>query len=207
MRKIFLIPILALVLLLSGCFESNNYLPLKVGNTWYYTTNMGNKVMYKITRKDKVNQKLCYVMESSQFNPEKGSASNSVEDYLFPDKLSLQLMKRYFLDSGQEFPYDPAKPILHYPLTPGKIWRWKGKQGEIETEYTFKVEGSEKLHSLGKNFNCLKISMTSLKDKSSFLNTRWYANGVGIIKESSVIETAPGQKIEMILELTDYTLK
>jgi len=200
--------LLALILLLStfSCGNSDNLLPLTIGNTWTYASNLSSKIVLKVTRKEKVGGVECYVLESSPEQLGKLVAESATEDYLEPSAKMLIRHKRYFMNDNSEMLYQPPQVILHYPLTPGKTWRWKGKQGKKDAEYSFTAAGEETVHALGRNFKCRKLVMTSGKE-GEYSSTRWYCPGIGIIKEQTVMSSGLGKKLELNLELMDYDLK
>jgi len=199
--------ILVLSLFTLSCLNSRNYQPLKVGNHWYYTTNLGTKTLAKVVRKEKVGNIECYVMEITPEIMGKLVPEKAVEEYLQDGTDMLSRIKKYYMESNTEITYEPALTLIHYPLKVGKNWRWSGKQGKNSGEFNCTVEKFEKIKTMGKTYNCAKIVTTSQKKKVEYESSRWYCRGVGLVKESDFILLPSGDKIEVTMELIDYQLK
>lgn len=199
--------ILTLSLFTISCLGSTNYQPLKVGNSWYYTTSLGTKTLVKVVRKEKAADLDCYVMEITPEILGKLIPEKAMEEYLCPQSDMLSRVKKYFMESNTEIAYEPPQPVIHYPLTPGKSWRWSGKQGKTTTELNSTVEKFETIETMGKSFKCAKVVTTSQKKNVGYANSRWYCKGVGMVKEIDAIVLPNGQKMEVSMELIDYRLK
>jgi len=98
----------------------------------------------------------------------------------------------------------PHMPLLKKPFKEGTSWSWEGKEGEISSEAEFEILGIKSIEAGGRDFEALAVfSETERADGATIRSTRWYAEGIGLVKESMTITNSnfPGTKMRIELEL------
>jgi hypothetical protein len=164
------------------------YFPLKVGYHWEYDSdvNESQKIVlsFKVTGMEKVNGVDCYIYEGFS------GGKSSQKEYYELNKKAL-ICHRRVVNTSLTADLIPPEPMLEYPLTLGKTWKWEGKiTKDVSGTFNFTVAGEEELTTPAGKFETIKISMDgSASDGSAVKSTRWFAPGVGMVKEVSELDT------------------
>jgi hypothetical protein len=180
------------------------YFPLKEGNKWTYDAHISAQgqekdvtMIFSVTGKEKVDNVDCYALQG-----EVDGNKSSVEYYELSDK-GLIAHKRTM--GTQTFQLAPPEPMLDFPLTAGKNWKWSGKVGGADTEMNFTVAAEEDLKVPAGDFKAYKIEMNGNVKQGNLTvkSTRWFAKDVGMLKEISEI----GTQLKVTAELKSKELK
>ena len=215
MKKYMAVALASILLLMFGCSSAgSNYFPMSIGDYWVYRTNFGPKLIVKVVRKEKVKDYDTYAIESYVDVEGEEMPVRSNEDYYAKTDQGILKVKRVVTSDKAEIYFDPPETFLRETLIPGKKWQWKGKQGNVEAEFTCEVAGREKVHLMGRDFDCIKVMREGSpvdRKELKYQIIRWYAPGIGIIREVSVENgLAPDETIKTVtsvFELMDYRVR
>jgi hypothetical protein len=177
-------------------------------------------VPLKVTAKDVINGKLCYVVQGS-FDPPIGGVIKNISMEF--DKTTMYLLRARMLGEYQGFLFRQTSSHSYeflgkpdYPLEVGRECRvietetrittmlGKTQKETKTTNYTYNVEGEEKITVPAGTFKCFKI--VQYDDNGSALNTLWKCDGS---KQYEVkrIDHGTGEVIELMSLNSDKGLK
>jgi hypothetical protein len=89
-----------------------------------------------------------------------------------------------------EAKYEPAKQYLQNPLNTGTKWQWKGKdQTQTERTEQNQVAGFEEVTVPAGKFRAMKVVSEISGAATPMTKTCWYADGVGLVKSTTVGRT------------------
>jgi hypothetical protein len=174
-----------------------DYFPLRVGDTWTYrNTESGGYTWKVLSEEPHEGGTVRYTVEflssvkiNNVFSKENGWVLFHAESY--PEHEGLQAI------------YDPPKQYLPNPLVAGQKWEWTGKDPtQVEHHERNRVSGPETVTVPAGKFRAMKVESEISGASVPLIRTSWYANGVGLIKTTTV----SGQ-IKYGSELTDYSFK
>lgn len=103
------------------------------------------------------------------------------------------------------FSLDPPQLFLKSPFVPGQSWTW---EGEIAGEYvsaTSLIMEPESVETPVGTFETLPVAVTVQSGGESIRTIRWFADGVGIVREQSGMPVR-GQPVMLDIFLVDYEL-
>lgn len=160
--------ILALLLAL----DDKDLFPLKPGSKWIYDAS-GTVVTATVDGTAKVGDKDCTVVKREWDGGSSREYYTVTEDGVFLHRLEA--------DKNVEFANDPV-PRLKFGVKKGDTWTWKfeGQEGKYEHQ------GEEEIEIAAGKFQAVKIHVTATSGDMSYTVTRWYAPGVGLVKEEMV---------------------
>jgi hypothetical protein len=192
------------------------YFPLKEGNQWTYTgeivTSIKGKepmkntteMTFKVTSKAKVGTVDCMLYEGY------------VNDQLFQQEFfeltkdALIAHKRIMFTGEEpvESQMEPPETMIQFPMEAMKSWEWSGKMMDVKTEketktitgsFKFKVAGEEEVETPAGKFKTFRVEMDgTASDGSGASSKRWFAHGVGMVKEVSLVKfDVKGQEEEI----------
>jgi len=215
MKKVLAIVLVAGLLLFCGCSGSgSDYFPLKVGNYWTYRTNFGPKLVIKVIRKEKVKDYDAYALESFVDVEGEDMPIRSNEDYYANTSQGILKVKRVIIEDRAEIFFEPPEVFLRTPLIPGKKWGWEGKQGDIKARFTCEVLGREKIHMMGREFDCIKVIRKGApvdRKELEYQVVRWFVSGIGVVKEvareNGISPDGSINTVTSIFELMDYRVR
>ena len=127
--------------------------------------------------------------------------SDHSECYYMGEQGVMLAARKYGLETQD---IEPHLPLLKKPFTAGTAWEWTGKEGEIESRAEFEIQGIETIEISGRDFEALAVLATvERSDGARIVSTRWYAEGIGLVKEEMTITNSnyPGTKMRIELEL------
>jgi hypothetical protein len=90
----------------------------------------------------------------------------------------------------------PVLPLIKYPATPGKKWKWSGatllKAGKLDMSQDSEVVGIEKVRTPAGTYNAVHVralvnTFLSGKIQSFLTNDFWFASGVGMVQQKATI--------------------
>lgn len=209
-KRKFFIPVFILAFILSlftitGCSNiSKNYYPLKIGNEWLYSTNIGMNLVMKVEERSKINDTDCLVLSSyaGSTDPEKYIQK---EFYAVKGK-DVLCYKRSF-QKGIELILNPPEKMISTNPKIGEKWSWESKDEKFGTKFEFFVEKEEKITLNNKSYDCMKLKVAGSSEGGiNYDISRWFANKIGMVKEVSVI-TRGENKLFVIAELKEYKLE
>jgi hypothetical protein len=161
------------------------YYPVNIGNEWTYENSVGSRTVtltQKIAGTGRVEGVKCYVMDFVR----KDENAHKIFLSLTPD--GIYLNKR-INEGREEMVLNPPRPMLLYPLTPGKWWDWEGKVSpDTRARFRTVVVGEEEVTVPAGKFTALRID---IKRIDSFHNeeehsSRWLVKDVGVVKEGTI---------------------
>lgn len=165
-----------LVLLVLVTADERDLFPLKTGAKWVYDA-AGQELTATVEGTAKVGEKDCLVVKKEW------PGGSSKEYYRVDDKGAF--LCRIDADRTTEFPENPV-PRLRFGLKKGDTWEWKhdGQQGKYEHQ------GEEEVEVPAGKFKCVKVHVAATSGEMKYGVTRWFAPGVGVVKE---VMTRDGQ--------------
>ena len=109
----------------------------------------------------------------------------------------------------------PPVPVIKFPLTIGKTWKWKGNVSSAGSKYEaqadLKVAALETLKTAAGTLKAFRVDMslsTVVEGKPvNAVNSYWFAGGVGLVKQQATINVPGGQKIVIGATVTKYKIK
>jgi hypothetical protein len=210
MKKIVLAAALTVLLLLAGCSSpapEKNYYPIDSAQELSYNYSL------KLTSPEGPSEqasafaikpgaiKRIGSVDCTDFSFLFDGQEDHAECY-FENAEGVFLAERKF---GLEIlPIEPAQPLLKKPYTSGTKWEWSGKEGEVESTLSGLIETIEPVEISGTEYEALRVySETNRSDGAKIISTRWYADGIGPIKEETTITNSnfPGVKMEIKAEM------
>jgi hypothetical protein len=106
---------------------------------------------------------------------------------------------------GQEtVPIDPPQLILPADPAARKTWTWSGVIGNETSRLDAAVEGEETIKVPAGEFKVLRVRVKSTVAGKSGHAVRWYARGVGLVKEEVEIAQKEGEPVRSHSELKSY---
>jgi len=124
------------------------------------------------------------------------------EECFFEENRELFLAGMEF--DGKQVVFSPPLPLLKKPFEAGETWNWAGLEGEHESSAEFEIEGIEILEVFGEEVEAIAVhSFTERSDGPVIDSTKWFAEGIGLVKEEITIvnENFPGMKMKIETEL------
>jgi hypothetical protein len=191
-------------LLPCGCSKplTEDFFPLKVGNSWTYraivdggqgqagteSTPEPVKMELKVTKADKIGTQECMVLEL--FFEDKSESSQ--KEYYARVRDGLAVMRRTY--GKEDMDLNPPELMLKVPPEVGQTWKWSGKCKDAKGDFTFAVEKTEKIKAMDKDFECLKYIIRGMMEGGEKLTSeRWFARNVGMIRESTIMQQGTKQ--------------
>ncbi|MDP1629239.1 MAG: hypothetical protein Q8L57_01315 [bacterium] len=174
--------------------DLNDYFPLAIGNQWRYKVKIGaltaEDLIFQIAYQDEINEKLTYVLQDT----------NAVQSENYEKTPEAVLVHK-----RNDQMFDPPQPIILFPLSAGAQKNWQEETG-ISGE--LKIVKEETVRVPAGKFKAWRIQIEKNDNKGDLISRsiRWFAPGIGMIKEESAI-TVSGKKIKFLAELAEYHLK
>lgn len=187
----------ALSVLSTSMGATPDYLPLKEGTQWTFTTSNGVQMTTKIAGFADVGAVRCAIVETAV-------SGQTSREYIAVDA---EGVKAYMGQAqGQEFRYDPPILRIKLPYKEGDTWTATVNQSGMSATTSFQSIGKERLQTPAGTFDCIKIY--SIVNGAvgpmgpSAISISYYADGIGPVRQ---IMRAGGQ--EMIATLTSTNVK
>lgn len=182
MRRIILS--LMVLLLVFGCVQekSKDYFPLKVGNYWIQTINVSiggetisKTIRLEIKKTEEIEGKTNYIVDYYM------DGEKIQQEYYYMDGTKMVTSKRVL--SGVAVEFEPDQVWYDFG---SDNWKWEGKVGSLDCTSNGELLGTEKVSVPAGEFDSLKTKLTiTCSDGSSATAYRWFADGVGLVKEES----------------------
>lgn len=185
--------------------DKNDYWPMELGNTWTGVATVGKDT--------KMTQEITVTSVKKE-----GNARIATMDYRSDNKsvnveiyrITPTLIERLSGGPNSQMKLTPSLPIIRYPLTAGKSWKWDGSISvngqDIKATSTFTVSGPETVKVTSGTFKAMHVHSELVVEnagaKTKMPNDYWFAPGVGMVKQFADIN---GMKVEV--DITKYKLK
>jgi len=129
-----------------------------------------------------------------------GAVTNT--DLLSVDDHGITCWARINLD-GELVKFNPPQTMIAVPLKEGAAWDFNGQAGELKVQQHYAVVGEDKAEVPAGRFQAYRIHGEQTTPNRMTID-RWFAPGVGIVKDVTTTEDAKGDLLQRIsLELAE----
>jgi len=129
-----------------------------------------------------------------------GAITNT--DLLTVDEHGISCWARINLD-GQLIKLNPPQTMIAAPLKKGAAWDFNGRAGELEVRQHYDVVAEEDIQVPAGKFHAFRI-YGEQRSPSRMTIDRWFASGIGIVKDETTMRAANGDLLQRIsLELME----
>src|ERR1700756_3796044 len=129
-----------------------------------------------------------------------GSITNT--DLVTVDEHGITCWARINLD-GELIKFSPPQTMIAAPLKKGAAWIFDGHAGELRVQQRYDVLGEEKTDVPAGKFQAFRIHGEQTTPNRMIID-RWFAPGVGIVKDVTTMQSAKGDLLQRIsLELAE----
>jgi hypothetical protein len=129
-----------------------------------------------------------------------GTITNT--DLLIVDEHGIICWARVNLD-GELIKFVPPQTIIAAPLKKSASWNFDGRAGELKVQQHYDVLGEEKIDVPAGKFQAFRIHGEQTTPNRMVID-RWFAPGVGIVKDVTTMQDAKGDLLQRIsLELAE----
>jgi hypothetical protein len=104
---------------------------------------------------------------------------------------------------GELVKFDPPQTMIATPLKKGASWDFNGQAGELRVDQHYDVVGDEDIKVPAGGFHAFRIHGEQASPSPMTID-RWFASGVGIVKDVTTMRDANGDLLQRIsLELVE----
>src|SRR5881392_663807 len=129
-----------------------------------------------------------------------GAITNT--DLLTVDERGITCWAKVNLD-GQLVKLNPPQPVIAAPLKKGAAWDFNGRAGELEVRQHYDVVAEEDIQVPAGKFHAFRIHGEQTSPSRMTID-RWFASGIGIVKDETTMRAANGDLLQRIsLELAE----
>jgi len=129
-----------------------------------------------------------------------GTITNT--DLLTVDEHGITCWARVNLD-GELVKFTPPQTMIAAPMRKGTAWNFDGKAGELKVQQRYDVLEEEKIDVPAGQFQAFRIHGEQTTPNRMTID-RWFAPGVGIVKDITTMQDAKGDLLQRIsLELAE----
>jgi hypothetical protein len=129
-----------------------------------------------------------------------GAITNT--DLLTVDDHGIVCWARINLD-GELVKFSPPQTMIVDPIKKGAGWDFNGQVGELKVQQHYDVLGEEKIDVPAGKFHAFRIHGEQTSPNRMIID-RWFAPGVGIVKDVTTMQDAKGDLLQRIsLELAE----
>ena len=129
-----------------------------------------------------------------------GTITNT--DLLTIDEHGITCWARVNLD-GEFVKFSPPQTMIAAPLKKGAGWNFDGQAGDLKVQQHYDVLGEEKIDVPAGKFQAFRIHGEQTTPNRMTID-RWFAPGVGIVKDVTTMQDAKGDLLQRIsLELAE----
>jgi hypothetical protein len=118
-------------------------------------------------------------------------------DLLTVDDHGIVCRARINLD-GELVKFDSPQTMIAAPLKKGASWDFNGKAGEVSVRQHYEVVGEEDIRVPAGSFHAFRIYGEQTSPSRMTID-RWFAIGVGIVKDVTAMRAANGDLLQRIL--------
>jgi hypothetical protein len=101
---------------------------------------------------------------------------------------------------------DPPQTILPPDPAPGKTWAWSGVVSNTATRIDATAEAEETVRVPAGEFKALRVRVVTTSERGAGRAVRWFATGVGLVKEEVEIDVKNGPPVRTRAELKTYRI-
>ena len=124
-----------------------------------------------------------------------GAITNT--DLLTVDEHGISCWARINLD-GQLIKLNPPQTMIAAPLKKGAAWDFNGRAGELEVRQHYDVVAEEDIQVPAGKFHAFRIHGEQTSPSRMIID-RWFASGIGIVKDETTMRAANGDLLQRIL--------
>ncbi len=106
----------------------------------------------------------------------------------------------------EEIFLDPPQLVLPADPVTKKTWTWSGTLGYDAAKVTSRVEAEETVRVPAGEFKALRVRVRTETFRGKGETTRWYAAGVGLVKEETRIEVKNDKPVRTSLTLKSHRI-
>lgn len=187
MTKRILTTLLIAGVLPAYAFVAENLFPAKAGATWHFKGKAGPQEfspVCKVISSKTAGGKTVVVMKWT-------ANGASIQDETY--HVTAGSVSRVSSGVGGSNKINPPIPVIKYPATVGKSWKWSGSvttQGRaIPGTATIKVAARETIKTEAGSFNAYRVDMELVMSSGGqtvrLPNSYWFAPGKGMVKQSA----------------------
>jgi hypothetical protein len=104
---------------------------------------------------------------------------------------------------GELVKFDPPQRLIATPLKKGAGWDFNGQAGELKVNQHYDVVGEEDINVPAGEFHAFRIHGEQTSPSLMTID-RWFASGIGIVKDVTTMRAANGDLLQRIsLELVE----
>src|SRR6266480_4040586 len=203
-----------------GCFGISSVfaapvIPTAPGTSWRYnmTEEIGKGLNLSNLKPDadgKIRLPVLYRLEGTEDVDGKDllkfemhrAATITNTDLLAVDEHGITCWARVNLD-GELVKFSPPQTMIAAPLKKAAAWNFDGQAGELKVQQHYDVVGEEKVNVPAGKFQAFRIRGEQTTPNRMTID-RWFAPGVGIVKDVTTMQDAKGDLLQRIsLELTE----
>jgi hypothetical protein len=194
---------------------ADSLVPTAPGTSWRYnmTEEVGKEFRVSNVKTDadgKIRLPVLYRLEGTENVDGKdllkfemhraGTVTNT--DLLIVDDHGIFCCARVNLD-GELIKFDPPQTMIAVPLKKGAAWDFNGQAGELKVQQHYDVVAEETIEVPAGKFQTFRIHGEQTSPNRMLID-RWFAPGVGIVKDVTTMQNANGDLLQRIsLELTE----
>jgi hypothetical protein len=190
-------------------------IPTAVGTGWRYnmTEEVGKGLNVPNAKPDadgKIRQPVLYRIDGTEnidgkdllkFEMHRAGAITNT-DILAVDEHGIICWARINLD-GELVRFNPPQTTIATPLKKGGSWDFNGQAGELKVHQHYDVLGEEDIEVPAGEFHAFHIRGEQTSPSSMTID-RWFATGIGIVKDVTTMRAAKGDLLQRIsLELAE----
>jgi hypothetical protein len=190
-------------------------IPIAPGTSWRYnmTEEVGKGFSLSNLRADtdgKIRLPVLYRVEGTEnvdgkdllkFEMHRAGAITNT-DLLSVDDQGITCWARINLD-GELVKFNPPQTMIAVPLKKGAAWDFDGQAGELKVQQHYDVLGEEEIDVPAGKFHAYRIHGEQTTPNRMTID-RWFAPGVGIVKDVTTMQDAKGDLLQRIsLELAE----
>jgi hypothetical protein len=190
-------------------------IPTAIGTSWRYnmTEEVGKGLTVPNSKPDtdgKIRLPVVYRIDGTEdidgkdlfkFEMHRGSAITNT-DLLGVNDQGIICWARINLD-GELVKFNPPQTMIGAPLKKGAGWDFNGQAGELEVHQHYDVLGEEDVKVPAGEFHAFHIRGEQTSPSSMTID-RWFATGIGIVKDVTTMNAANGDLLQRIsLELVE----
>lgn len=190
-------------------------IPTAPGNSWRYnmTEETGSGLNLSNVKPDadgKIRLPVLYRLEGTEnvdgkdllkFEMHRAGAITNT-DLLSVDEHGIFCWARINLD-GELVKFNPPQTMIAAPLKKGAAWDFNGQAGDLKVQQHYDVVGQEQIGVPAGKFQAFRIHGEQTLPNRMIID-RWFAPGVGIVKDVTTMQDAKGELLQRIsLELAE----
>ncbi len=188
--RLLLLLILSSFSVSSVAQPQHDYLPLELNEGWVYMDEAGVEVTIRAAFQQEIAGLPCYRMERSA--PDIMDGAPYQTEFWCLSEEGVYLVARSMFGRRTIFPDPPL--LIYRPLSDGIHWENITGEGVLTDTSTFVVEGWENVTTPAGTFDAVLIAAYPSVGLVTKIE-RWYALGVGIVRERSHVGEGENQQV------------